>query len=164
MRVEKDLQKLEEEINALKTFFQQSAITLGLIAHSSTITTSSRKYTVSNSSYFNPLEWQSLFSYLEQGGTMYVGPYFGSEIIRVTFRSDNGSNTLADLEIDNISAGGNVMKIIRVNYSGGARWFINCEPNVDLVGGMGLEYTWSPTKLKITVRSIMPGTLEVVQL
>lgn len=165
MRVEKDLQKLEEEINALKSFFQQSATTLSLVSYNSTITTTSREYVVSNASYFNPLQWQPLFRYLKEGGTIYEGPYFADEVIRVTFRSDSGSNTLAHLEIDDLSSGGgNVRQIKRVSFSGGARWVINCEPNVSLVGGVGLEYRWSPTILKITVRSIMPGTLEVVQL
>lgn len=165
MRAEKDLQKLEDEINALKVSFEQSASMLSLFSYSDTITTTSNQYSLSNSSVFNPLEWEDLFGYLADGGTSFVGPYYGFETIRVTFRSENGSNALAHLELEDMSVGdSNVLKIMRVNFSGGARWRIDCAPNVELISGSGGKYTWSPTSLKITVRSIVPGSLEVVQL
>lgn len=163
MSVEKDIQYLENEIKALKTSFEQSATTLEFFSLKTSFTTSVRKYTLSNSSWFDPLQWEEFIRYLEEGGTATVGPYFADELVQVTFRATNGSNALADLEIEN-PENINLAHTIRVNYSGGARWIIDCNPNVSLVTIPGIEYRWTPTVLGITVRSIMPGTLEVRQL
>lgn len=163
MKVEKDLQKLEDEINALKVSFERSASTLNLFSYTNTITTTANQYYVSNSSWYDPSRWESLLGYLAENGQQGYGPYYGFETIMVTFQANNGNNTLANLELKDLSVDeSNVLKIMRVNYSGGARWKIDCAPNVELVGGPGF-YRWSPTTLEITVRSIMPGTLEVIQ-
>lgn len=165
MRTEKEIKKLEEEIEALKASFEHNATSLNLEAVSATITTSPNSYTVShNSQSWDPIRWQRLLNYPAVGSATNVGPYYGLEEIRVTFSSSSGSNTLASLEMECLSTGGlNTIHTMRVNYDGGARWILDCRPNVRLVSGRG-EFEWSPTTLRITVRSIMPGTLEVVQI
>ncbi len=164
MRVENQIQSLEKEIEALKVSFSQAAGTMSLNTASDTITTTKNTYYISNPGFFNPLEWVRLTELLEQGGSIDSGPYIGYELIQVTYAADNGSNVLASLEFEDLTPdGATISQIRRVKYNGGARWVIVCYPNVELVSGLG-EYTWSPTSLKIVVRAIMPGTLEVVQL
>lgn len=170
MRVEKDIQKLDDEIKASKVILEQSATTLNLFSTQQTFTTSKRTYsfTTEPGSYQDPMDWMDLWYYLEEGGTFFVGPFIADELLQVTFRSDNGSNTLATLELEVLADDdpfNDVVHIIRTNYSGGARWILDVFPNVENTGGgAGFYFRWKPTTLKITVRSIMPGTLEVVQL
>lgn len=163
MRVEKQLNELENEIKALKVSFAQSAAGLSYFAYTINFSTSKRAYSISNGSPWDPLSWSALTRYLEEGGVMGVGPYIGEEIVQVTFNSNDGSNVLADLELGNFGSS-LLAHTIRENYAGGARWKISCSPNVTLVTTPGVEYRWSPNSFSITVRSIMPGTLEVKQL
>lgn len=164
MRTEKEIKALEDEIEALKASFEQSAATLKTVAESVTVTTVPTKYSLSNSSTWDPEKWQELWNNLVIGGVPFRGPFYADEILQVTFRSNSGSNTLAELEIEELSQKHNgIVRTLRVNYSGGARWILDCFPNVELYSYLG-EVTWYPTILKLTIRSIMPGSLEVVQL
>lgn len=158
MRVEKELEQLEDEIKALKTSFEQSATTLANFAYSSSFITTERKFTVSSTSAIDMAKWQSLFVYLEEGGSFPSGPWICDEVVEVIFRTLDGSNVLADLEINTVDP---LLHTIRTNYSGGARWLVDCRPNVKRVSDM---YQWSPTSLEITVRSMKPGTMEIRQL
>lgn len=165
MRTEKELQKLEDELKAIKMSFEQSAVSLNIQTVETSFTTHASQFTYTNSSSYDPFEWQDItFGYLAEGGTAFYGPYYGNEIIQVTFRSNTGSNTLASLEINDRTEGGsNSVHIMRVPFDGGARWVLSYFPCCERVSGVG-EYTWSPTVIDIAVQSIMPGSLEVVQL
>lgn len=161
--IEENIQKLENEVKALKSSFEQSASMMEINSVQKTFTTSPNTYTYTNSSSYTPSDWQPLWDYLAEGGVPFEGPFYGDEQVSVTFRTDNGSNSLADLEIEVLSPSTPLpIHIMRVNYSGGARWILDCWPNLTLIPPG--YFRRSPTVLKITVNSIMPGILEVTQL
>lgn len=161
--IEENIQKLENEVKALKSSFEQSASMMNINSVQTTFTTSPNTYTYTNSSPYTPLDWQPLWDYLAEGGTPFEGPFYGNEQILVTFRTDSGSNSLVDLEIDVLSPSTPLpIHIMRINYNGGARWILDCRPNLTPIPPG--YFRRSPTVLKITVNSIMPGSLEVAQL
>lgn len=166
MNVEKNLEIFEREIKSLKTMFEQSAVSLDIKTFQSTITTHAVQFTYSNSQpYYDPWQWSRLTEgYLAEGGTPFQGPYYANEQIQVTFRSDNGDNAIASIEISDQTPGGaNVGFIRRQPFDGGARWRLDFYPKCKLISPIG-EYSWNPTTIKVVVHSMMPGTLEVIQL
>lgn len=154
MSVEKDIEKMEQEIKALKASFEQSASMMKIYSTQITFSTSMNSVTYSNPSY-NPLQWESLVSMPR----IDANTHCGVETIVVTFTCSGGINTFATLEIEELVAtsGLGVITTTRVPYNGGARWLVTAQPNVTLQPSGW--YTWQPTKLRFVVKSAVEGQL-----
>lgn len=135
--MEKELQRLEDEIKAQRTVFEKMALQMPVFTKSINYTTKANPMTISYSS----------------GGSY---NFDGNERVKVTFTTSRGSNTLANLEItsDGIKAD---LKVFRVPYSGGARWIIYSMPKYETVGG---TYQRVDTHYSFTVQSAVEGTLD----
>lgn len=162
MRVERQLEKLEQELKDLKTSFMQSAAQMDII------TTKINFSTKSNICYFemhndhDHEDWSriyTVFAAYRTGWNTYT--YYCDETVVVTFRSDNGSNIIGNLEIEGNRGAINIM---RVPFSGGAQWILRIGPNVTPVlspDGVTIDYwTWDPTDLTLAVQAGVSGTLE----
>lgn len=154
-RVDSQLQKLEQEIEAIRTAFTQNASTMTIYTSTLDFTTSENITNWSNSGSYNPLQWEPLVSMEKTAG----GDRFGSETIEVTFSCNAGINTFANLEIKfvDIKQGLAVVNCRRVPYSGGARWLVIVQPK-STMDGYG-NYTWQPSTLKFAVQSAAQGNL-----
>ena len=157
MRVEKQISQLEEEIQAIKSSFELQAASAQVETKTITFSTSANIIRWSNSSPYNPLQWETLVSLPKAQN----GDCYGNEEILVTFNCASGSNTIASLEIKEISVNAGVVFLSarRIPYSGGARWIINLPPNTTLDGDTGY-HIWSPSTIQIAVQSMIEGTLE----
>lgn len=154
MRVDQQLQKIEQEIEAIRSAFNYNATNMDVYTSTLDFTTSKNITNWSNSNPYDPREWATLVS-------MFLGAdgnRFDVETIIVTFNCSAGINTFANLEIDYIdtSPGWTVVTSRRIPYSGGARWSVTTQPNFS--GNVG-EYVWKPTKLKFAVQSAAPGNI-----
>ena len=160
MSVDKQLQKLEEEIKALKTSFEQSAASLNVYTTETTFDTSMNVTNFSNGGAYDPMQWLPLMATYQMSNST----RFDTETFVVTFTCDKGINTFASIEFKNITAEqkGRTSYLThrRVPFAGGAKWIVTTQPNATLNSGTGF-YTWEPTKIKIAVQSAAEGTLGV---
>lgn len=154
MSVQGQINKLEEEIKAIKASFEQSAAQMPMYSSEITFTTSMNMVRYTHPP-INPLEWATLVSLpnIDQNTSCGVEP------IIVTFTCDKGINTFANLEILVIESldGLFVTTVRRIPYSGGARWLVTAQPNHEYKQDGYVE--WHPTKLKFVVKSAVTGTL-----
>ena len=133
---EKNIAKIEDEINALKVAFSQSAVTMPIFT---------------KTVYLQTTKNELNYKYSYQGIT-YEYNQFASERVMVTFATSRGSNTIATLEINaNNNAASPVIQ--RVNYPGGARWIVTGQPYFPTYPN------WAPTEYTFTVHSMVDGTL-----
>lgn len=133
MNAEKELQKLENEIKALKTAYEKMALLMPVFTSSVNFATEANRITAT---------WSSGYTY----------EFDGNERVLVTYDTNTGANTLATLEMttDGIAVD---LKTQRVPYSGGARWLIYSMPNYDSNGNrIATNYTF-------TVHAAVEGTL-----
>ena len=155
MRVDQQLQKIEQEIESIRSAFTYNASNMDVYTSTLTFTTSKNTINWSNSGSYNPLQWPPLTSMYKTAG----GDYFDVESIIVTFACDAGINTFANLEINfvEVKAGLEVISCRRIPYSGGARWLVTVQPKstMDSLG----YYTWQASTLKFAVQSAAPGNL-----
>ena len=159
-RVEKQIEKMEQEIKALKASFQQSASSMEIYTTRTTFTTQANKFTAYNPSY-NYQDWSRIVSYYIDHDSSDPSSYYADEPVIVTFRSENGQNVLANLEIGANGDATSFIKIIRLPFSGGARWKLLCAPLLEDVGNPVQYVNWSPWTLNIAVQAGVKGTLEV---
>jgi len=154
-RVDKQVQKIEQEIEAIRSAFTQNASSMTIHTASLTFTTSRNTTNWSNSGSYSPLQWAPLISMYRTSG----GDRFDTETIEVTFSCNAGINTFANLEISfvTITSGLAVVSSRRVPYSGGARWIITVRPNATVDSS---DYdVWQPSTLRFAVQSAVQGTL-----
>lgn len=155
MRVDQQLQKVEQEIESIRSAFVYNASNMDVYTSTLTFTTSKNTTNWSNSGSYNPLQWAPLTSMYTSSG----GDRFDVETVIVTFTCDAGINTFANLEINfvDVKAGLAVVSCRRVPYSGGARWLVTVQPKstMDSLG----YYTWQASILKFAVQSATPGNL-----
>lgn len=155
MTVDQQLQKIEQEIRAVRAAFAQNVANMEVYTSTLDFATSKNTTTWSNSQPYDPNQWAPLTSMpLDTNNER-----FGTETVIVTFDCGAGINTFADLEIDFIDTktGFTVVSSRRIPYSGGARWSVAISPNFS-GSGPGM-YVWKPSKLKFAVQSAAPGTL-----
>lgn len=135
MNTEKIIKSIEDELDALKTSFEQSATTMPIFTKSVDLVTERNK-----------LDYK--YTYM---GQEFEYDMNAAERVLVTFTTSRGSNTIAALEItvDNAKASPEVR---RVDYSGGARWEVIGQPNMNYPN-------WNPTEYTFTVHSMVDGTL-----
>lgn len=155
MRVDQQLQKIEQEIEAIRSAFNYNATNMDVYTSTLDFTTSKNITNWSNSNPYDPREWATLVS-------MFLGAdgnRFDVETIIVTFNCSAGINTFANLEIDYIdtSPGWAVVTCRRIPYAGGARWIVTTQPNFS--GSAPSQYQWLPTTLRFAVQSAVEGTL-----
>lgn len=153
-RVDQQLEKMEQEIKALRASFEINANSMKVYTKELQFTTQKNKTSWSNSQAYNPLQWEQLVSMAKESD----GNRFSTETIVVTFDCAAGINTFAQLEINLVSGLDTNWLVIgcrRVPYSNGARWIVTTRPNLD-----NPSYdVWYPTVLKFAVQSAAEGTL-----
>lgn len=159
-RTEKQLKSLEQEIKALKTSFEQSASSMEIYTTRTTFTTQSNKFTATNPSYDYEY-WSRIVGYYDKHSSSDPNSYYADEPVIVTFRSENGQNVLANLEIGANGDATSFLKITRVPFNGGARWKILCYPLLEDVGNPTQYVVRTPWNLDIAVQAGVRGTLEV---
>lgn len=154
MNAAQELQKLEQEVKAIRAAFQQNAATMKVYTSTLQFTTSENFTSWTNSGSYETQDWPALISMEIQSD----GKRFDDETIVVTFDCDAGINTFASLEIDpiNVKSGMAVLTVERVPYSGGAQWLITLQPRSTQSGGYDV---WQPSTLNFAVQSAAPGTL-----
>ena len=136
-RTEKDLRKLEQEVEAQKATFDKQASQLLTYTKTAYFTTSTNSVTLT------PISDPSQAYTTE-----------GNERVVVTFAAEGGSNTLAVLEVDSDNDDEVDFTINRVPYSGGARWIVSAVPRYNQ------SFTRIDTHYTFKVHSVMDGTLE----
>jgi len=159
-RVEKQIEEMEQEIKALKACFQQSASSMEIYTTRTTFTTQANRFTAYNPSY-DYQDWSRIVQYYDKTGPDYQNGFYADEPVIVTFRSENGQNVLANLEIGANEDITSFVIITRLPFNGGARWKLLCQPILDPVGNPAQYYNWSPWVLDIAVQAGVKGTLEV---
>lgn len=160
MRTEKEVENLDREIKALKASFEQSASTMEIYTTRTTFTTQSNKFSFGWPSSFDYDDWWRIIAYIGIHDNVDRYSYYASEPVIVTFRSENGQNVLANLEIGANGDSTSFIKITRVPFNGGARWKLLCEPHLEPVGNPVEYYNWSPWVLNLAVQAGVKGTLE----
>lgn len=160
MRTEKEIEDLDREIKALKTSFEQSASTMEIYTVQTTFTTQPNKFTATNASYDYEY-WYRIVGYYYRHDSVDLNSFYADEPVIVTFRSENGQNVLANLEIDANGDLTNFIKITRVPFNGGARWELLLYPILEPVGNPIQYVIWHPWVLNIAVQAGVKGTLEV---
>lgn len=160
MRTEKEVENLDREIKALKASFEQSASTMEIYTTRTTFTTQSNKFSFGWPPSYDYDDWLRIISYIGIHDNVDRYSYYASEPVIVTFRSENGQNVLANLEIGANGDSTSFIKITRVPFSGGARWKLLCEPHLEAVGNPVEYYNWSPWVLDLAVQAGVKGTLE----
>ena len=135
---EKNITKLEAEVDAQKVAFEKQASQLPVYTKSIQFTTQENSITMT------PIDFPDQPFTTE-----------GNERVVVTFTTDSGANTLATLEVssdNNFQAAD--FSVTRVPYSGGARWIVSAIPRYDQsLNRIDTHYTFM-------VHSVMDGTLE----
>ena len=158
MRTEQELNKIEEEIRAIKASFQQSATMLDVDKTTITFSTSPNIVRWNDNGNWEPYKYELLDTLREFSSDLqgnHAG--YGLERVVVTFDCDGRQNTFASLEMDLIDANDWAVWQKRVPYSGGARWIVMFHVNGSL-DGQG-NFQWKPTIVKFAVESAIPGTL-----
>lgn len=155
MKVDQQLQKIEQEIESIRSAFSYNASNMSVYTSTLTFTTSENITTWTNSESYNPLQWSSLVSMYTTSG----GDRFDTETIVVTFDCNAGVNTFANLEIDfvDIKQGLAVVSCRRIPYAGGARWLVTVQPKAT-TDGDGHD-VWQPSTLEFAVQSAVQGNL-----
>lgn len=162
MRTEKEVEDLDREIKALKTSFEQSASTMEIYTAQTTFTTQPNKFTVDNvNPSYDYENWYRIVGYYYKHDSVDPNSFYADEPVIVTFRSENGQNVLANLEIGANGDKTSFLKIVRVPFTGGARWKILCYPQLENVGTPIQYVIRSPWVLNIAVQAGVKGTLEV---
>lgn len=160
MRIDQQVQKIEEEIKEIKSSFEHNANSMQVYTSKLVFTTSKNVTNWSNSGAYSPLEWEPLISMFGESN----GDKFDHETIELTFDCAYGINTFANLEMRfvSVSSGFVVATTRRVPYSGGARWLIIVQPKAtsDSLG----YYTWYPSTIEFAVQSAAQGTLRAKML
>jgi hypothetical protein len=136
--LEKMVKTTEDELAALKSFFQRTATTMPVHTFNTSIDTAENKWSVN-------------FDY---AGNHYEYENSAMERVMVTFSTTSGRDTIANIEVSTNNPRAVFPLVIqRVRYSGGARWII-C---VDVLH----DDDWNrlPTHLDIQVNSMVDGTL-----
>ena len=154
-RVEKQIERMEQEIKAIKASFEKSAAQMPMYSSEITFTTSQNIVKFTHPP-IDPRDWATLTSMPRTD----VDTYCGKEPIIVTFSCDKGINTFANLEIETISGTSSIFSsssISQISYNGGARWLVIIQPNTK-IGDDGWDI-WSPTILRFVVKSAAQGTL-----
>ena len=80
------------------------------------------------------------------------------ERIIITFNTDTGANTIAELEVNVLNqnpTAGTWPTVRRVPFSGGAQWLVRVNPNFDA------NFNRQPTNLDFLVVSMIPGTITI---
>ena len=142
-RVERQLVELEDEMRALKRSFAQSATGVAMYKYEQTFSTSRNAQSYTNSQSFDVTKFPLCIRDT------------GNETMVVTFRSKDGRNALATLDIDMVTGDPLGLNVRRVPFDGGARWQI-----LNLAGGFTAE-EWVTTTYKFTVNTMAEGTLDV---
>lgn len=159
MRTETQLQKLEQELQAIKASFEQSASSMEFYTYENTFSTSLNAINITFPQSVDPMDWTELWlPVLDSNKSTRAG----EEKIVVTFDCDNNINTFAMLEIEKIQSGTGLrpISVERKIYNGGARWVVTAMPNVRMVGTSGY-YEWNPNILRLVVKSSVRGQLGV---
>lgn len=159
MRTEKEVEKLEGEIKAIKASFQQSASMMEVYTASCNFSTSPNVITWNGNGHWTPLHYtwlDTLYGQTVDGSGNTTG--YGRERIIVTFTCTGGINTFASLELEPIDMNDGTVWIKRIPYSGGARWVVYLNPN-GVYNGQGVWQSWKANKLKFYVQSAMAGTV-----
>ncbi len=159
-RTEKEVEKIKQEIKALKTSFQQSASSMEIYTTRTTFTTQANKFTATNPSY-NYQDWSRIVDYYYKHDSSDPSSYYADEPVIVTFRSENGQNVLANIEIGASGDTTSFLKITSMPFNGGARWKILCYPKLEPIGNPWQYVVWSAWDLDIAVQAGVKGTLEV---
>lgn len=154
MSVEQQIQKLNQEIKAVKSSFEQSATMMKVYSTEITFSTSMNAVVFSNPSY-DPFDWGTLTSMPRVDANTRCG----EEPIIVTFSCDGGINTFATLEVKPAKELGGLesIKIRRLPYSGGSRWLVIATPDTTSQS-QGWDI-WQPTTLTFVVKSAVQGQL-----
>lgn len=160
-RTEKQVEKLEQEIKALKTSFEQSASSMEIYTTRTTFTTQANKITITPPPSYDYNNWSRLIDYYIKHDNTDPSSFYADEPVVVTFRSETGQNVIANLEIGANGDTTSFIKITRLPFNGGARWELLCSPLLDPVGNPIQYYNWSPWVLNIAVQAGVKGTLEV---
>ena len=158
MRIESEIEEIEEEMKSLKASFQQAASSMTVYTSTMDFTTSANSITWNGNGNWEPLKYpwlDSLDGLTSAGSGAYTG--YGRERIEVTFDCSAGINTFASLEIDLVDAINTAVWFKRVPYSGGARWIILIRANGNY--SQGIWQSWKPNKLRFAVQSAVPGTI-----
>lgn len=130
--VEKMIRDNNAEADALKVAFEMSAMNIPVKTKELTFNTSKNEVSISMSG-------QPTYTYADYERTI------------LTFNTDYGQNTLAQLEL---TTNGEYPPVVRrLAYSGGARWMIMGAPRFDGGGD------WVATTFNFTVHSAIEGTL-----
>lgn len=163
MKLEGQIEKLEQEIKDIKAAFMVSANHMDIKTIRTSITTEVNLCSFSNSGSWDTDKWMRIItSYQYQAQSQPMVPAYCEEIVEVTFRSANGSNVILNLEVQGAQ---NTIFTQRVPFNGGAQWILRLGPNVTPVYNPDYPfvidyYTWQPTVLTLAVQSGVPGTLE----
>lgn len=161
MRVENQIVKLEREIEAIKSSFEQSAATMNVYTSEIYFETSPNHITWNDNGHWEPIRYawlDSLAGITQDSQGNYSG--YGRERFVITFDCDGGSNTFASLELTPV--GVSQIPIVwskKVPYSGGARWVVLVWDNGTYSTDGSYTYTWRPNRFNIAVQSAMPGRL-----
>lgn len=154
MSVEQQIEKLNQEIKAVKSSFEQSATMMKVYSTEITFSTSMNAVVFSNPSY-DPFDWSTLVAMPRVDANTRCG----QEPIIVTFNCDRGINTFATLEVKPSKELGNLesIKIRRIPYSGGSRWLVIIDPDIT-TPPQGWSI-WQPNVLTFVVKSAVQGQL-----
>ena len=159
MNTEKQIEKLEQEVKAIKTSFEQSASDMKMYTYETIFSTSMNAIYITPPSDYDPLKWTPLWlPTLDSDKVTKVG----DERIEVTFTSEGNINPFAMLEIEIIETGEGLRPISteRKAFNGGVKWIITGPLNIKMVGTLGY-YEWNPTILRFSVKSSVKGQLGV---
>lgn len=129
--VEKQLNLLEQEANAQKVAYEQTATTLPVYTVSVNFATSRNELTTDYG-----------------GGATRKEDWIERTV--VIFDTENGANTLATLEIETNAS--SAPSIRRTPYKGGARWVIANRPRTE-------SGNWRETNYRFQIQSLIKGSL-----
>ena len=130
--VEKMVRDNNAEADALKVAFEMSAMNIPVKTRELAFNTSKNEVSIS-------MPGQPTYTYADYERTI------------LTFTTDRGQNTLAQLEL---TTNGEYPPVVRrLAYSGGARWMIMGAPRFDGGGN------WVTTTFNFTVHSAIDGNL-----
>ena len=102
MRIETQLEQMEREVKALKASFMQSAAQMNIITTKINFSTEVNICSFDNHQSHDYKDWRRLYG---EFALFRIGrqsnQYYCDEPVEVTFRSNNGSNIIGNLEISN---------------------------------------------------------------
>lgn len=159
MSTEKQIEKLEQEIKAIKASFEQSASDMKMYTYEKVFSTSMNAIYITPPQNYDPLKWVPLILPILDDDKV---TKIGDERIEITFDSGGNLNAFAMLEMEVIQSGAGLRPITteRKIYNGGVKWVLVVSPNIKMVGTSGY-YEWRPTILRFNVKSSVQGQLGV---